>query len=719
MNTLEIFVSPNGDDSLSGSKLEPVKSLARARDLAREVERGIDDRVHIHLEAGTHRLQETLVLGPEDSHVSWIGEKGKSTISSGYPLTGWKKCDSSNLGDAGGNVWFVDLPQGTVVNTVYGEEGKIPRAKGQAIRPVELPFEEGDLDVLRYGPDGPFHVEKTVPRPEAVKHHDRFGFAPDAIVPSDDLDEAELLIIPAMQWTMNVLPLKEVDFENRIVYLAKPCTYPIGVPACAPEGSIWLENSLSVIRPGSWVYHSKTSRLYYCTTSEEPEQGLEAACLTEFIRVEGVHEFEGEQSPAHHISFENLTFTRSNRFSFHGLTGKGVQHDWEMHDAASCMLRFRHAQNCKVDQCHFTSGSSGGIRMDLASSGNRVSNSHFEHLGGCAVFLCGYGLSRHYLNRNNQVEHCHIHHIGESYWHSPGIFIWQSGDNHIASNHMHNLPYTAIVCSGRTLFDRDGVAECSGTIDWKAVEEQCGQGYEHNFWYYGSLPSWWQREPLMHSRENLIEYNHIHHVMEVMGDGNGIYISGAGGGNVARYNVVGPCPSPTFAEGLRCDDDQHQTIFHGNLIFGLHGHATAITLKGVNRVTNNIMALPLKDPDRGMLSLETGPLNGSVIQRNVILTSKSGQTMVNDLRIHGEGRKARLMDTLSDENAYFCMEDPEEGRRFLENIQSFGIDGKSMSCDPGFVDPSNGDFSLKPGAKALDIGFQPLPLEKMFCVSSK
>lgn len=713
MNEHVIYVSPHGDDTTIGGKHAPVKSLARARDLARELDRSNACRVNVRLEAGIHRLQETLVLGPEDSHVLWSGAREGSTISSGYPLTGWKQCELSELECVDGDIWYVDLPKGTVVNTIYGASGKIPRAQGEAIRPVELPFEEEDLSVLRYGPDGPFHVEKTLPRPERVRHHDRFGFAPGAIEPASDLDEAELLVIPAMQWTMNILPLKQVDFENRIVYLAQPCTYPIGVPACAPEGSIWLENSLSLIRPGAWVYHRKTARLYYCTTSGEPEPGLEAACLTELIRVEGIHEFEGEQSPAQNICFEHLTLTRSNRFSFHGLTGRGVQHDWEMHDASSCMLRFRNAQNCSVDHCQFTQGSSGGVRIDLASSGNRVRDCHFEQLGGCAVFLCGYGLSRHYLNRNNQVKQCHIHHIGESYWHSPGIFIWQSGENHIARNHMHNLPYTAIVCSGRTLFDREGVAECSGTIDWKAVDEQCGQGYEHTVWYYASLPSWWQREPLMHSRENLIEYNHIHHVMEVMGDGNGIYISGAGGGNVARYNVVGPCPSPTFAEGMRCDDDQHQTIFHGNLIFGLHGHATAITLKGVNRVTNNIMALPLKDPDRGMLSLETGPLNGSVIQRNIIVTSKPGQIMVGERRIHGEGRKARLMDTLSDQNCYYCMEDPDAGQQLLEKIQSFGTDAKSVSGDPGFVDPLNGDFSFKPDAKALEIGFQALPLTQM------
>jgi len=218
----------------------------------------------------------------------------------------------------------------------------------------------------------------------------------------------------------------------------------------------------------------------------------------------------------------------------------------------------------------------------------------------------------------------------------------------------------------------------------------------------------------MHSRDNRIEYNRIHDVMKIMGDGNGIYVSGAGGGNVVRFNVVGPCPSPTMAEGIRCDDDQHHSILHGNLVFQQGGHATGITLKGVNRVTNNILALPLATPLRGLLSLETGPLNGSVIQRNIFLTSAPDQRFVNDMRIHGQGRKARLRDTESDRNLYWCTNDPEAGKRFLEEAQSYGTDVASLAVSPGFVDAEAGDFRLKADSAALSCGFSPLPLERMF-----
>lgn len=715
-----LHVSPFGSDQNSGLEDAPLRTLSAARDRVRnEIRGGLSEDVLVKLGPGVHRLEETLVLGPEDGgdgriKVVWEGSgNGETILSSGVPLERWRRCeeDPPDVPEAvKGRVWVAELPAGMDVNMVFGPEGSLPRAKGEAIQPVRTPPHPGS----RYGPDGLIPGLVGNESPEDAWHHDRFGFAEGAISPAADLHQAEFLIIPQMQWTMNILPAGEVDFARRVVTLAKPCTYPIGIPECAPGGSIWLENSLSVLSPGTWVYHADTARLYYCPEAGEPEAGLLAGGLVEYIRVEGEVKPGKIYRPVRGIHIRNLTFTHSGRYRFHGLTGRGIQHDWEMHDAETCMLRLRHAEACAVEHCRFTEGGSGGVRLDLACRGNRVEQCEFDRLGGCGVVLCGYGLGRNYLSRNNRVAHNHLHHLGRAYWHCPGIFVWQSGENEITDNHIHDLPYTGIVCSGRTVYDRTGKGECSRTIDWDAVEAQCGKDYVHNVWHYSGLPSWWMREPLMHARDNLIQYNRIHDVMRVMGDGNGIYVSGAGGGNVVRFNVVGPCPSPHMAEGLRCDDDQHHTILHGNLVFQQGGRATGITLKGVNRVTNNVIATPLTTPLRGFLSLETGPLNGSVIQRNIFLATAPDQRFVNDLRIHGQGRKARLRDTESDRNVYWCLGDPEAGPRFLADAQSFGTDTGSLAADPGFVDPQNGNFRLKPDAAAKSVGFMELPLERMF-----
>ncbi|TFG71203.1 MAG: hypothetical protein E4H27_05095 [Anaerolineales bacterium] len=698
----KFYVCPTGKDDNEGSKTSPFGSLQKALEAVASLPLPADEeseKVDIILKDGVHRLDKTLNITRETCRdgkraITIEAENpGSATLSSGYVLSGWQKLAQVPQDvpvQFRGNIWTIDLPAGSEVNTLYGPQGLIPRARGKAIIPQNIP---------------------------GAQLHDRFLFEEGDIHDYADIAEAEALIIPSRQWTMNILPIKSVDMEKCELLLAENCTYEIGIPHCAPDGSIWIENSLGVISPGSWVYHKSAAKLYYCPEGDKPEENLEAALLTEFIRIEGEYESDGELKPVSNVTIQNINFTHSRRFSFHGLTGKGIQHDWEMHDAPSAMLRLRHAHHCVVEGCRFEHGGSAGVRLDLASRYNRVTNNSFTHLGGCGVLLCGYGPSRKYLNRDNEVCGNSIHHIGEFYWHSPAIFIWQSGNNTIAENHLHDLPYTGIVCSCRAVMDREGKGECSKTINWEDVENQCGVGYQHTPWHYSGITDWWTREPLLHSRENLIEYNRIHDVMLIMGDGNGIYLSGGGGGNLVRFNIIGPCPSQKMNEGIRCDNDQHHTIIHGNLIFALGGWATGITLKGINRVTNNILACPVVDRCFwGMLSLETGPLNGSVIQRNVFLTETPEQKFVSGIRIHGEGRRALQRDTESDFNLYYCLGDPGLGESFVEQLRQESIDTFSLGVDPCFVDAKNGDFNLKPVSPLFGIGFQSLPLEKMFSV---
>ena len=718
--SIDLYVSPHGSDQNAGSIDAPFATLHQARQAVRShiaaFKDGGEQDIEIHLAAGVHRLGETLVLDHRDGgsdrfKVTWRGEaNGGTVISSTHRLTGWQKLDDEPTGladEASGRVWFLDLPQGSCIKTLFGPNGIIPRAKGEAFSPQKLSAKAYTVPDKVYGPDAPIPVAGPSRQALTEYSHHCFAFPKGAITEASDLHEAECLIIPQNQWTMNILAVKAVDFDKRLVQLENPCTYPIGIPHCAPDGSIWLENSLSVLKPGTWVFHQDTARLFYCAVDDAPESELEAALLTELIRVEGRNESDTGLEPVSQVHFTQIEFTRSGRFSFHGLTGKGIQHDWDMHDAPSCMLRLRHVHQSSITHCRFVQAGSGGVRLDLAAMDNTIADCEFAHLGGCGIVLCGYGLSRNYLNRRNTVNRNHLHHTGQCYWHCPGIFIWQSGNNTIADNHLHDLPYTGIVCSGRTVYDREGRGECSGTINWDDVEAQCGKGYVHNVWYYSGITSWAMREPLMHSRDNLIEYNRIHDVMQVMGDGNGIYISGAGGGNVVRFNVVGPCPSPTMAEGIRCDDDQHHTIVHGNLIFAQGGHATGITIKGINRITNNILALPaVERTERGMLSLETGPLNGTVFRHNIIYTAKPQQRFVHEMRIHGTGH-----------NIYHCTADAQLGINWITEQQGFGIEYASLATDPGFINAEQGDFGLKPDASALQAGFKPLPLERMLSQS--
>ena len=65
-----------------------------------------------------------------------------------------------------------------------------------------------------------------------------------------------------------------------------------------------------------------------------------------------------------------------------------------------------------------------------------------------------------------------------------------------------------------------------------------------------------------------IEYNEIHHAMEILGDGNGIYIRGAGAGNVIRRNYIHHLGAPMFnASGDPYRRRSRDTLIAENLIY--------------------------------------------------------------------------------------------------------------------------------------------------------
>ena len=142
-----------------------------------------------------------------------------------------------------------------------------------------------------------------------------------------------------------------------------------------------------------------------------------------------------------------------------------------MLDKANALVRLRGTENCAIEQCRFAHSGSGAIRVDLHGQQNKISGNHIEHMGGAGILLCGYGPGTKDVNKNNLVYNNHIHHTGEIYSHSPGIMVWQSGENRVANNLVHHTPYTGIIISGcmTDFFARPGGRELARTIRWHEV----------------------------------------------------------------------------------------------------------------------------------------------------------------------------------------------------------------------------------------------------------
>ncbi|MFB0497743.1 hypothetical protein ABID99_003980 [Mucilaginibacter sp. OAE612] len=119
----EIWVSPKGSDTNTGTREQPLATVAMAIRKARELRRlndpSIKGGIYIKVAAGVYMLDEPLFIRPEDSGTADSptiieGEGiGKTVLSGGIKVSGWHKVDYAIPGlpaEAKGKVWVADAP---------------------------------------------------------------------------------------------------------------------------------------------------------------------------------------------------------------------------------------------------------------------------------------------------------------------------------------------------------------------------------------------------------------------------------------------------------------------------------------------------------------------------------------------------------------------------------------------------------------------------------
>jgi hypothetical protein len=705
----DFYVAPHGRDTHPGTPDQPFATLERGRDairMARAAAPGICGRIIVG--GGTYRLERTLVFDLRDSvdgdaTTELVAAPGQRPLLSGAaPLPGGWRLAPQNLprlpDKARGRVWVAEVPDGwPVFRSLFAGDVLLPRARTQGFRQLAKP------------PAGGPPIDQ------------RHLYLPAAAVEEiADFAQAEMVVVPIHPWVMNILPMTEVDRASGLVHTDVPATYPLGPPHFAnfPEGTVWIENVLEALdEPGEWVLDAQARKLYlWPPDGRQPGDDVVAPRLTELIRVEGkIDEAGPRDTPVRGLVFRGLTWTQADRWPWEAdKSGWGLQHDWEMFDRPTAMLRFRGAEACRVEDCRFVHSGAAGVRLDLHCQRIAVVRCELGNLGGVGVLLAGYGLGTKDVNRDNAVTDCDVHHVGRLLWHSAGIWAWQSGHNRIEHNHVHHTPYTAILATGRTILDRDGQRECSRTIRWPELEQVLGD----------QPPTWHNREPLMHARENRIAFNDLHHCMEIMGDGNAIYVSGTGRNNRVLNNWIHDIPAQNINASIRCDDDQHDTFIEHNVVARVCGEG--IIWKGNNTIRNNVLydirdATPDGTPcvhKRGYYVLPYGPVDGSIVQRNLVVSRIAGQALLFERTQPAPPTRRNLTPAMlrtcqADYNLYFNTAQAGWGQQHLDAQRSWGIEQHSVAADPKFRDPERDDFGLAADSPALQLGFRPIDLSQV------
>ncbi|MDP6543183.1 MAG: right-handed parallel beta-helix repeat-containing protein [Phycisphaerae bacterium] len=680
----EFYIAVDGDDANPGTKTKPFATLTRARDAVR----GAKESVTVYLRGGEYRLAKTVVFSLADSAaegctITYAAAPGeKVVIGSGVAVTGWRKWK--------GKVWFADIPKSLpqkLFRTLY-DGGKRLRRASKGFSPASSPKGKKGYPVVNENYD--------VLR--------RLEFPKGALRNWANLSDVEVVIRPHNAWVLNILSLESVDEAAGVAMTTIPGTYALNRCVHVRPGGIsaWVENVLEALNePGQWVVNTREGRIYLRPTGDRPGDKITAPRLTELIRVEGDIDIPGPtDKPVRGLVFKGLTFTHADRGAW-TKDDAGIQHDWEMVDKPDALVRFRGAEKCQVIDCTFTNSGGSAIRLDLHCQGNRIAGNEIAHIGGAGVLMIGYGPGTKDVNRNNIVENNCIHHIGRIWRHSHAIVAWQSGANRIADNYIHHCPRKAVCLSGvRPGFfwtGRKNRRECSRTIRRTEV---------------GDSTKWSDIVKFLHTRNNIVEHNEIHHVLQDLGDGAAINVSGAGNGNVIRRNYIHDIENAHSTSCIRTDDAQKGTLVEENIVF--RAKIGGITPKWENHFVNNFLIDAGPGGDGIHTSGKWGPFAKSRIERNVFVNTGKSKRFWGGFRAEHIGK---LKDCVIDRNIYFrtAVESPADigGEKFLTALRKTGHDSRSFYGDPKFADYKNADFRFAAASPAGKLGIVPLDLGKV------
>lgn len=716
----KIFISPDGNDQWEGSKNKPYRTLLRAKEAVRN-ELAIRKTVTIEviLNDGIYYLDKTLVFTSEDSpsgngKVIWraLNEK-KAVLTGAIQLTDWKKNTEP----------ISEIPD-PLKGRIFCSE--IPIAQGKAIRPKVLYSEKNNFRRARgigFIPNSDSNRDVESEMGIRVGQNDTIFFKERAIRNYSNLEDTELIIRPTFGWVMNILPLVEVDEIKHFARTNIPATYPMK-PLMFQEAfsygkeSCWVENIFEALKEtGDWVLDSKRGKIYIVTNGASPDYPVFAPVLEEFIRIEGN---DKEGILARNLIFKNLVFQYANRDTW-GKEDIGLQHDWELYNKSNAVFRIVGAENCIVDGCDFSKCGNTALRLDLYCQHIRIINNEISFMGGTGILLCGYGPGYQNVNKYNEVINNHIHHCGLQYWMSTSIFIWQSGENDITHNLIHDMPYNGMVLSGiRPPFflKNNSIRELSGTVNRQTTSEAAAKIMTIAGNDILKIPNYKAMDILdefIHTDNNLVENNEIHDVMQVMADGDAIYMSATGRGNRIIGNYMHDIVSyGSLGHMIRNDGAQYWTEVRDNIILNSSG---GITLQdGVNVANNYIINVVFPQDAYPMPRREFCPfqLNSDdtichyKISKNVVYFEKTPVQVLYNWTLADEGFVWKNFE-MADSNIVWSASDSKTAvQKIQQSRERRGFDKHSLVADPGFKDPSHGDFTINKESPLYQLGIKPL-----------
>ncbi len=543
----DLYVSTTGKDNNPGTKLNPFRTIQKAQLIVRKiVETGMADNIRININRGVYRLTEPLIFDCRDSGNEKYTITYRSVPDEDVVISGGKVVAGWNI--QGNGSWKTDSVVKGTVRELF--------VNGQRAQRARHP-NHGYLRVVDTSEDRMSY----------------FTFNPEDIPASISTDKTELVFIH--DWSISRVGLKSIDKKTQRIYPLSKIgrQHPMMViDGYEPNPRYALENHPAICdTAGEWCQDSDGKLIYYPGKDEEiSETEFIAPSASQLLVVRGD---EKNGCMVNNLHFEGLTFEHCAftipedgyagvQATFH-MVGKanGFEKGWRGFVPAA--IHFELAENCHIKNSHIRHLGGAGVMIGSRTKNCSLVGSIVNDISGNAVMI---GESRdriveeepwwqsapQQVATGNQVVNCLIENSGVQYFGAIGIWVGLAQNTLIAHNEIRNLPYTGI------------------SIGW--------------MWSPDVTPC----------KSNVVSFNHIHHVMQILSDGGGIYTLGYQPGTILESNLIHDVPlnaGRAESNGMFLDEGTTDIVIRNNGIYNTDKSPLRFHKAGINKVEENVLGI--------------------------------------------------------------------------------------------------------------------------------
>ncbi|WP_236972375.1 right-handed parallel beta-helix repeat-containing protein [Membranihabitans marinus] len=551
LQSQKIYVSPTGSQLETGSKSQPFSSINQATEkIIKIIQTESPAEVTMYLLEGRHYLSEPLELTSSDIGNTKVNikayRKAHARISGGIKVIDWQQYDQ--------NIWKAALPKQVVAG------GKIRELFVNDLRATRSRYPNAEyLRIDSAGSD----------------QRSNFYFKPNDFPQLDSIPGLEVVLLH--DWSISRIPVEEINYTSHnlstVDHMGAKNLDFFKIDHWEKQPRYYLENAYDLIDIDyEWYINEDKGEIYIQMPENQDPNNTDIIIphLKQLLILKGQ-----KDQPIRNISVEGIHFEHC-RWDSPDLGYAGIQachYDKRSANAqgwnvVSPAVFVEWGKYCSFDKCKFDKLGGSGLWLGTGSENCSVTTSTFSDISGNGIMV-GEGQDRlidqeswwkvqpDEVANKNTIDQCEISNCGVQFYGAVGIWVGLSAETKIVNNTLWDLPYTGISIGWM----------------WSPVPTPC--------------------------RDNIIDRNHIHHIMKTLSDGGGIYSLGLQPGSQLTNNLIHDVTlnaGRAESNGMFLDEGTKDVLVSGNIIYNIAKSPLRFHKAEENLVSQNVLAVSDDQP---------------------------------------------------------------------------------------------------------------------------